>query len=175
MVRPPRRRPTRTASAPPEIRELHAGFDVETATGSILAGVGAFFGEFYEGDTAVVAWRVSLQQSVDGGAVGAVSLDHEGVGDVLAGGAGADTFVIGAGDGVDLVLDFEYGVDRIRLEDGLELVGTSAAGAAIFADSFEINVTISAFLLERADGSGSTTVVLPGLVLADPDQIFFWA
>lgn len=163
-------------NAPLDFAFSSAGFDEETATGSILAGVGAFFGEFYDEDTAVVAWRVSLQQHVDGGVIGAVSLDHEGVGDVLAGGAGTDTFVIGAGDGVDLILDFELGVDRIRLEDGLEVAEVSGAGAGIFGGSVQIDVEISAFLLERADGSGSTTVVLPGLpVFTDLDQIFFSA
>ncbi|MCP3388849.1 hypothetical protein NLM27_08665 [Bradyrhizobium sp. CCGB12] len=37
--------------------------------------------------------------------------------DWLSGGADADTFVFGKGSGKDLVIDFELGVDRIRLED----------------------------------------------------------
>lgn len=163
-------------SAPVTFAVSSSGFDEETATGSILAGVGASFGvpDPFGPPPVEAAWRVSLQQDVAGGVGGAVSLDYEGVGDVLAGGAGADIFVIGAGDGVDLILDFELGLDRIRLDDGLEVAGMSGASAAIFFDSFEIEVVISAFLLERADGSGSTTVVLPGL-LPDPDGIFFSA
>ncbi len=163
-------------SAPLAYSAASAGFDEDTATGLILAEVGAAFGvpDPFDPAPVEVAWSVSVQQSVVGGVVGAVSLAYQGIGDVLAGGAGADTFVIGAGDGVDLILDFELGVDRIRLEDGLEVVSEPAAGAGIFSDSLQIEVTISAFLLERADGSGSTTVVLPGLGLfADPDDIFF--
>lgn len=38
--------------------------------------------------------------------------------DVLVGGAGADTLVFGLGDGPDLVMDFEPGVDRIALRVG---------------------------------------------------------
>ena len=39
--------------------------------------------------------------------------------DMLEGGAGGDLFVFGQGGGPDLVLDYEAGIDRILLEDGI--------------------------------------------------------
>ncbi|MGA9581018.1 MAG: cadherin domain-containing protein [Allosphingosinicella sp.] len=43
--------------------------------------------------------------------------------DVLEGGAGADIFQFGKGGGRDTVTDFEVGVDRIALEDGIGVAG----------------------------------------------------
>ncbi len=42
--------------------------------------------------------------------------------DVLTGGAGADYFVFNRGDGPDLVTDFQQGIDKIALGDGLHNV-----------------------------------------------------
>ncbi len=38
-------------------------------------------------------------------------------GDTLTGGSGADTFIFNAGDGVDCITDFEFGVDHIDLNE----------------------------------------------------------
>jgi Ca2+-binding RTX toxin-like protein len=43
--------------------------------------------------------------------------------DLLFGGAGADIFHFGRGGGRDIVFDFEVGVDRISLEDGMAVAG----------------------------------------------------
>lgn len=44
--------------------------------------------------------------------------------DLLNGGAGADFFQFGKGGGTDTVADFEAGVDRIALEEGIGLAGS---------------------------------------------------
>jgi VCBS repeat-containing protein len=44
--------------------------------------------------------------------------------DVLEGGAGADIFQFGKGGGRDTVTDFQAGVDRIALEDGIAVAGS---------------------------------------------------
>ncbi|HEX8468866.1 MAG TPA: cadherin domain-containing protein [Allosphingosinicella sp.] len=46
--------------------------------------------------------------------------------DSLSGGAGADIFQFGKGGGRDTVSDFEVGVDRIALEDGIGVAGAYA-------------------------------------------------
>jgi hypothetical protein len=47
--------------------------------------------------------------------------------DVLAGGAGADIFQFGKGGGRDTVTDFQAGVDRIALEDGIGVAGSETS------------------------------------------------
>jgi Ca2+-binding RTX toxin-like protein len=112
-----------------------------------------------------------MGQLVRDGVTNAVALDYEGVGDVLVGGAGVDTFRVGADEGVDLILDFELGVDRIRLEGGLEVASGASARASIASVGAAVAITV--YILERTDGSGSTTVVLPGLSGGTVDDIFF--
>ncbi len=40
-------------------------------------------------------------------------------GDDFSGGQGADTFILAAGEGTDMIVDFEMGIDQIGLADGL--------------------------------------------------------
>ncbi|MEM9976306.1 MAG: CAP domain-containing protein [Cyanobacteria bacterium P01_D01_bin.2] len=42
-------------------------------------------------------------------------------GDNFSGGSGADIFILAAGEGMDLIMDFEVGIDLIGLADGLSL------------------------------------------------------
>lgn len=42
-------------------------------------------------------------------------------GDNFSGGEGADTFILAAGEGTDIIVDFEVGIDLIGLADGLSL------------------------------------------------------
>ncbi|MEM9782994.1 MAG: calcium-binding protein, partial [Pseudomonadota bacterium] len=44
-------------------------------------------------------------------------LRGEGGNDVLTGGEGADVFAFEIGDGIDTIVDFEVGVDRIEVSD----------------------------------------------------------
>ncbi|MEM9804603.1 MAG: CAP domain-containing protein [Cyanobacteria bacterium P01_D01_bin.56] len=46
-------------------------------------------------------------------------------GDNFSGGSGADTFILAAGAGTDLIMDFELGTDRIGLADGLTFADLS--------------------------------------------------
>ncbi|MGB3402916.1 MAG: SGNH/GDSL hydrolase family protein [Microcoleaceae cyanobacterium] len=59
-------------------------------------------------------------------------------GDDFSGGAGADTFVLAAGEGSDTIFDFEVGVDIIGLADGLTVedltVTTSGSTTIAFGD-----------------------------------------
>jgi Ca2+-binding RTX toxin-like protein len=58
------------------------------------------------------------------------------VGDNFSGGAGADTFILAAGEGTDTIVDFELGVDIIGLADGLmpeDLSVTTASGSTTIA------------------------------------------
>ncbi|MEL6383120.1 MAG: glycerophosphodiester phosphodiesterase family protein [Cyanobacteria bacterium J06626_18] len=52
-------------------------------------------------------------------------------GDDRSGGAGADTFVLAAGEGTDTITDFEVGTDFIGLADGLTFAALSFSGDAI--------------------------------------------
>ena len=52
-------------------------------------------------------------------------------GDDNSGGAGADTFVLAAGEGTDTITDFEVGTDFIGLADGLTADQLSFSGNAI--------------------------------------------
>lgn len=60
-------------------------------------------------------------------------------GDNFSGGSGADTFILAAGAGTDLIMDFELGTDRIGLADGLTYAdlsfGQSDGMATIFLTS----------------------------------------
>lgn len=94
------------------------------------------------------------------GGAGRDTLDGEGGGDTLAGGAGADVFVIGRGP-VDVVVDFEPGVDRIasasaygdwsfeRRESGT-LATNDTGGAALFLDLAPADLTADAFTTDLA-------------------------
>ena len=67
--------------------------------------------------------------------------------DTLVGGAGADVFVIGAGDGNDTITDFENGVDKIDART----LATSFAGVTVTTDGSDVVVRF---------GSGSPTMRL---------------
>jgi len=58
------------------------------------------------------------QDSLDGGDGNDALAGGHG-GDWLTGGAGADLFVLGEGGGEDVITDFEVGVDRLVLQDGI--------------------------------------------------------
>ena len=56
--------------------------------------------------------------------------------DTLTGGAGKDTFALATGGGIDIINDFENGVDLIRLPDGVNSVSLQTSGAnTLIADS----------------------------------------
>ncbi|MEM9977757.1 MAG: CAP domain-containing protein [Cyanobacteria bacterium P01_D01_bin.2] len=56
-------------------------------------------------------------------------------GDNFSGGSGADIFILAAGEGMDMIMDFEVGIDLIGLADGLSFenlsLGQSSDGASI--------------------------------------------
>ncbi|MEO1400135.1 MAG: glycerophosphodiester phosphodiesterase family protein [Cyanobacteria bacterium J06635_1] len=52
-------------------------------------------------------------------------------GDDFSGGSGSDTFVLAAGEGTDIIIDFEVGIDFIGLADGLSFGATSLSGNSI--------------------------------------------
>jgi len=70
---------------------------------------------------------------------------------VLTGGAGSDLFVFGAGTGMDIVRDFEVGVDRLRW--------AGRDGAAVLDTAVEM---AGSTLLDLGDGH---TVLLFGVFL----------
>jgi serralysin len=72
----------------------------------ILAGVAT--SQTYGGGNAL--------DNVMTGGLGEQTFEGKGGNDVLSGGAGADTFVLGKGDGRDVITDFETGVDHVRLK-----------------------------------------------------------
>ncbi|MEL7471603.1 MAG: CHRD domain-containing protein, partial [Pseudomonadota bacterium] len=61
----------------------------------------------------------------------------EGGDDILTGGAGADIFEIGADDGVDIITDFQVGIDEIRLSD--------------FGSDFDLSSALSSAQQDGAD------------------------
>ena len=71
----------------------------------------------------------ALDNIITGGD-GAQTLDGGAGNDVLAGGAGADRFVLTAGQGSDVILDFQSGIDQIRLQ-GYGLYDLAAVRAAM--------------------------------------------
>ena len=133
-------------------------------------GLGAGFGDLDINDTGALlgdfAWSVVVTSTVPG----ETALEAHGIGDDLTGGAGNDTFVIGAGDGVDLIRDFTVGADHIELQDGLKAGASFSASAT--SDPTTIHAQLEAFILERPDGTGSTTVILAGVLNASADDIF---
>ena len=107
--------------------------------------------------------------------------------DLLKGGAGADTFVFNTAlptSGMDTILDFAPGIDRIALDDaiftafaGQSMVGSAAfyiGGAAHDADDRLIYNSSSGTLMYDADGTGaqiakSFAVLSMGLSLTEHD------
>lgn len=85
--------------------------------------------------------------------------------DTLTGGAGKDTFALTTGGGVDVITDFENGVDLIRLPEGVNSVSLQTSGAnTLIADSITGEVfaqlnNVSASTLTSASfvGGSSTT------------------
>lgn len=69
--------------------------------------------------------------------------------DILYGGAGADWFWFEVGEGVDAIIDWEDGTDKI-------VVGTSVAGVNVYNYSGQA-------LLEFTDGASNTLVLLSGI------------
>ncbi|WP_413168090.1 Ig-like domain-containing protein [Capilliphycus salinus ALCB114379] len=55
-------------------------------------------------------------------------------GDDFSGGSGSDTFILALGEGTDIIIDFEAGVDLIGLADGLTFVNLSLTGNSIISD-----------------------------------------
>ncbi|MEL6266316.1 MAG: CHRD domain-containing protein, partial [Pseudomonadota bacterium] len=79
-------------------------------------------------------------------------LRGEGGNDVLIGGAGADVFQFAPGDGTDLVLDFEIGVDLLEFE-GLAPGFDLAANTTQDGDDALISLGDGAVRLENVDAS----------------------
>lgn len=80
--------------------------------------------------------------------------------DFLTGGAGADTFVLDKSGGSDTVSDFEVGVDRLQLGEGVSVRGVS------WVDSDHSGVLDAHIQLSN----GSVTLLDTG-VLPDPGQL----
>lgn len=79
--------------------------------------------------------------------------------DVLNGGSGADGFVFQTayGTATDTIEDFEVGVDKLKLEDGLAVIQD-------FREDFDLDGDRDTVLvLSNSDGSFQTAVVLLGL------------
>jgi VCBS repeat-containing protein len=89
------------------------------------------------------------------GGAGADTLDGGAGQDLLWGEAGADVFRIGKGTGLDIVADFQVGVDRLDL---------SAFGLGSFADVKARMVQVSADISLSLPG-GADTVILIGVSL----------
>lgn len=72
-------------------------------------------------------------------------------GDDFSGGSGADIFILAAGEGMDMIMDFEVGIDLIGLADGLTFADltlgqgnnatTISAGAEVLAEVKNVVVT----------------------------------
>lgn len=75
--------------------------------------------------------------------------------DSLSGGAGVDTFIFAAGDGNDVITDFEVGIDRIELSGQTYSVSANADGFAL--------LTLS----------GGGTVLLEGIVMENLSDDWF--
>jgi Ca2+-binding RTX toxin-like protein len=73
--------------------------------------------------------------------------------DALAGGLGANTFVFGAGSGIDQVLDFEPGVDKIAIATGT--AGVTSAQGALARLAADVDGTA---VLNLGDGNAVTLI-----------------
>ena len=80
-------------------------------------------------------------------------LSGEGGNDILIGGAGADIFAFEPGDGIDLILGFELGVDKIKLSDFGPDFDLSSS---ITQDGSDAVLTFSNDASVRLDGIDST-------------------
>jgi myo-inositol-hexaphosphate 3-phosphohydrolase len=73
--------------------------------------------------------------------------------DIVRGGKGRDRFVLRVGAGIDTILDFEDGFDRLALADGLRFRQlTIAAGSGSHSDSTLISLTSSGEILATLTG-----------------------
>lgn len=113
-----------------------------------------------------------LAQTVAGNE-GANTIDGGGGNDVLIGGGGADRFAFTTALGpnnVDAIADFQLGVDKIGLAQGIfGMAGVTAAnfttGAATTADQHIIYNQATGQLFYDADGNGSGAAVLFAVVM----------
>jgi hypothetical protein len=77
--------------------------------------------------------------------------------DTLIGGIGEDTFAFREGDGVNLVLDFEVGIDRIRLAEGLRFEqlsitqGTGVTNISVGGELLVVLNNVDASMITQAD------------------------
>jgi hypothetical protein len=77
--------------------------------------------------------------------------------DTLIGGAGQDTFVFREGDGVNLVVDFEVGIDRLGLAEGLTFEqlnitqGTGVTNITVGGELLVILNNVNASMITQAD------------------------
>ncbi|MBM2292696.1 hypothetical protein JQX09_15295 [Sulfitobacter pseudonitzschiae] len=91
------------------------------------------------------------------GDAGADRLSGDEGADTLTGGAGADLFVFNAGDGADIITDFEDGVDRIRIATGaasmddLTITDLGADTRVTFADVTFVLLGVDHTLLDSTD------------------------
>ncbi|HLO49027.1 MAG TPA: CAP domain-containing protein [Kamptonema sp.] len=84
--------------------------------------------------------------------------------DTLTGGAGKDTFALATGGGVDIINDFENGVDLIQLPSGVNSVSLQSSGAnTLIADSItgeifaQINNVLPSSITSGSFVGGSST------------------
>lgn len=69
-------------------------------------------------------------------------LDGDGGGDVLTGGAGADTFVFRKGCGMDVVTDFQPGEDTVAIGGGRAPTGFAGLRAAMTQDGADVVLSL---------------------------------
>ncbi|MEM7210350.1 MAG: LamG-like jellyroll fold domain-containing protein [Pseudomonadota bacterium] len=89
-------------------------------------------------------------------------LDGEGGNDILEGGTGSDIFRVGPDGGVDMVLDFELGLDRIDLT----ATGASPAGLTI-------NDSAQGARIQYDDANLGNVVILKGVYASDLSVLDF--
>ncbi len=72
-------------------------------------------------------------------------------GDDFSGGQGADTFILAAGEGTDMIVDFEMGVDQIGLAEGLTFADLSISGDTISVGDEILATVLGVETLTEAD------------------------
>lgn len=88
--------------------------------------------------------------------------------DLLFGGAGADAFVFGAQGGADTIGDFQLGIDRIVLTDGLSMIGTHLSGGSTVIDLSDGSSITLAGIADAGDIAATVIGALPDWAVGLP-------